>query len=119
MPHKRKATGLHRVDGEWVNYTLSFTALPKDWPAQEAARNPTPWLNNAPLLHAMRRLAVMADVAASRRLLSLRGQDVEKEQQLRALVEQADKAAMAASRAVQVARAYLTTNRSVPSLIEP
>eukprot|EP00969_Alexandrium_andersonii_P061259 2699809-Alexandrium_andersonii.AAC.1 len=61
MPPKRQLAGLQRVDGEWVNYTLSFAALPDDWPITEAARCADPWLGNASCLHALRHLAIMAD----------------------------------------------------------
>ena len=115
MPPKRQLTGLQRVGCEWVNYTLSFAALPEDWPALEAAINPAPWLDASPHLHALRRLAIMADAPAARLLLSLRGSDREKEGQLRALVEQgSDKAAVATSRAVAVARTYLAENPPAP-----
>ena len=117
MPPKRQPTGLQRVGCEWVNYTLSFAALPEDWAAMEAAANPTPWEGGSPHLHALRRLAIMADAPACRLLLSLRGSDREKEAQLRVLVEQgSDKAALAAGIAVAVARAYLAEN---PSPCEP
>jgi len=111
MPPKRQPTGLQRVGCEWVNYTLSFAALPEDWAAMEAAANPTYWQDGSPHLHALRRLAIMADAQAARLLLSLRGSDREKEAHLRVLVEQgSDKAAMAVSRAVAVAKAYLAEN---------
>ena len=115
MPPKRQVTGLQRIGGEWVNYTLSFSTLPDDWPAAEAARNPAPWQDGSANLHALRRLAIMADAPAARLLLSLRGSGREKEGQLRALVEQgSDKAAMAACRAVAVARAHLAENPPAP-----
>ena len=61
----------------------------------------------------------MADASAARLLLSLRGSDREKEGQLRALVEQgSDKAAVAASRAVAVARAHLAENPPVSRPVE-
>jgi len=115
MAPKRQPTGLQRIGCEWINYTLSFAPLPEDWPAAEAARNPAPWLDDSPNLHALRRLAIMADASAARLLLSLRGSDRDKEGQLRALVEQgSDKAAAAASRAVAVARAHLAENPPAP-----
>eukprot|EP00969_Alexandrium_andersonii_P098337 4340579-Alexandrium_andersonii.AAC.1 len=116
MPPKRKTpAGLQRVGCEWVNYSLSFAALPEDWSAMEAAKNPAPWLDDSSHLHALRRLAIMADAPAARLLLSLRGSDREKEGQLRALVAQgSDKAAVATTRAVAVARAYLAENPPAP-----
>eukprot|EP00969_Alexandrium_andersonii_P302212 13359261-Alexandrium_andersonii.AAC.1 len=64
MPPKRQLTGLQRVGCEWVNYTLAFGALPEDWAAAEAAKYPAPWLDDRPNLHALRRLAIMADAPA-------------------------------------------------------
>ncbi len=44
--------------------TLTFAALPDDWSEIEASQTPEPWLDNRPHLHALRRMAIMADAAA-------------------------------------------------------
>ena len=101
--HKKACHGLQRVNGEWVNDALVFGALPADWSAQEAAVKPEPWVSSCALLHALRRLAILADPAACKLLLSLQGQDIAKEQQIRAKVG-TDPAATRASEAIRVAR---------------
>ena len=106
MPPKRQVTGLQRVYGEWVSYTLTFSALPPDWAEIEASQRPEPWLDRNPNLHALRRMAIMADAGAVKLLLSLRGRDREKEEQILAQAEQ-NKAADRAARATQSALAYL------------
>ena len=100
---KKACHGLQRVNGEWVNDTLVFGALPADWSAQEAAVKPEPWVSSCALLHALRRLAILADPAACKLLLSLHGQDIAKEQQIRAKVG-TDPAATRVSEAIRVAR---------------
>ena len=101
--NKKACHGLQRVNGEWVNDALVFGTLPADWSAHEAAANPEPWVSSCALLHALRRLAILADPAACKLLLSLHGQDIAKEQQIRAKVG-ADPAATRASEAISVAR---------------
>ena len=107
MPPKRHVTGLQRVKGEWVSYTLNFTSLPSDWAEIEASQHPEPWLDSRPNLHALRRMAIMADSGAVRLLLGLHGSDATKEQQI---LDQAgqDKAADRATKASRSALAYLT-----------
>ena len=114
MPPKRQVTGLQRVKGEWVSYTLTFSALPPDWAEIEASQRPEPWLDSCPNLHALRRMAILADAGAVRFLLSLRGQDREKEQQILAQVGH-DKAAQRVTEAARSAMAYLTCNPPQPA----
>ena len=66
MPPKRQITGLHRIGAEWVSYTLNFAELPADWAEVEANQHPEPWLDNCPHLHALKRMAVLADTKAGR-----------------------------------------------------
>ncbi len=106
MPPKRQVTGLQRVGSEWVSYSLIFEALPADWSEIEASQQPDAWLDSTPHLHALRRMAIMADAGAVRLLLSLKGQDRAKEQQILALV--GDKTAERVIEAVRSALAYLT-----------
>ena len=113
-PKKRQVTGLQRVDGEWVSYTLNFATLPPDWAEIEASQRPEPWLGGRPNLHALRRMAIMADAGAVRFLLSLRGQDREKEEQILAQAGH-DKAAQRAIEAARSAIAYLTCNPPQPA----
>jgi hypothetical protein len=105
MPPKRQVTGLQRVGSEWVSYSLVFTALPADWSEIEASDQPDAWLDSTPHLHALRRMAILADPGAVRLLLSLKGQDMAKEQQILALV--GDKAAASVIEAVRSALACL------------
>ena len=109
----RRVTGLQRIGTEWVSYTLNFAELPSDWAEIEASQHPEPWLNNNPNLHALRRMAILADAGAVRLLLSLRGQDREKERQI--LDRAGDKAADRAIEAARSALAYLTIRASAES----
>jgi hypothetical protein len=93
-------------------YSLTFDALPSCWAIHEAETTPAPWLANNPLLHALRRMAIMADVAAVRLLLSLEGYDAAKEAQIRELAGK-DKVADRAHDAVQCALEVLK-DRPVP-----
>ncbi len=95
------------MNGEWVSYTLNFAALPTDWAEIEACQHPEPWLDNRPNLHALRRMAIMADAGAVRLLLGLHGSDAAKEQQILERAGQ-DKAADRATKAAQSALAYIT-----------
>ena len=113
MPPKRSVTGLQRVGCEWVSYTLNFQALPPDWSEIEASQHPGPWLNDHPNLHALRRMAIMADAGAVRLLLTLNGTDRGKEQQILSRARQ-DDAADRAIKAAQSALAYLTCNPPSP-----
>jgi len=106
MPPKRQVTGLQRVGVEWISYTLNFEALPADWAEIEASQQPDVWLDNTPHLHALRRMAIMADAGAVRLLTSLKGQDKAKEQQILALV--GDKTTDRVIEAVRSALAFLT-----------
>jgi hypothetical protein len=114
MPPKRSVTGLQRVGCEWVSYTLNVQALPSDWSEIEASQHPEPWLDSRPNLHALRRMAIMADAGAVRLLLSLQGSDGAKEQQILERAGQ-DKAADRATKAAQSALAYLTCNPPQPA----
>ena len=109
MPPKRNVTGLQRVNGEWISYTLNFASLPPDWAEIEASQRPEPWLDSNANLHALRRMAIMADAGAVRLLLGLQGSDAAKEKQI---IERAgqDKAAYRTTKAAQSALAYLTCN---------
>ena len=113
MPPERQVTGLQRIGTEWVSYTLNFAQLPADWAEIEASQRPEPWLDSCPNLHALRRMAILADAGAVRMLLSLRGQDREKERQI--LDRAGDKAADRAIEAARSAMAYLTVRASAES----
>ena len=113
MAPKRHVTGLQRVNGEWVSNTLNFAALPADWAEIEASQHPEPWLDSCPHLHALRRMAIMADAGAVRLLLSLEGQDRAKEQQI--IDRAGDKTADRAIKAAQSALAYLTIRPPQPA----
>ena len=108
MPPKRQVTGLQRVGAEWVSYNIrgEFAELPVDWAEIEASQHPEPWLGNNPNLHALRRMAILTDAGAVRLLLSLRGQDREKECQI--LDRAGDKTVDRVIEAAQSALAYLT-----------
>ena len=54
-----------------------------DWAEAEVTQQPESWLGKHPHLHALRRMAVLADKGAVKELLSLSGRDAEKEQQIR------------------------------------
>ena len=111
-PKKKTVAGLQRFGAEWINWGLSFDQLPADWSAKEATQNPQPWLEEHALLHALRRLAIQADQPACRLLLSLRGQDFEKQRQLLAAIEHNATAAQA-NVAVMAARASLANTQDV------
>ena len=70
---------------------------------------PEPWLNPNPSLHALRRLAILADAGAVRLLLSISGEDWKKEQLIHAAAD-TDVVAARAVEAAQKARAYIATN---------
>ena len=114
MPPKRQVTGLHRIGTEWVSYTLNFVELPAGWADIEASQHAEPWLDSNPNLHVLRRMAIMADAGAVRLLLSLRGQDREKEEQILAQAGH-DKVAQRATEAARTALAYLTCNPPQPA----
>jgi hypothetical protein len=114
MAPKRQVTGLQRVGGEWVSYTLNFAALPPDWAEIEASQHPEPWLDSNPNLYALRRMAIMADAGAVRFLLSLCGQDREKEAEILAQAKQ-NKVAQRATEAARTALAYLACNPPQPA----
>ena len=95
------------MNGEWVSDTLTFAALPAEWSEIEASQTPEPWLNHKPHLHALRRMAIMADAGAVKLLLSLEGQDHAKQEQILARLG-IDSAATRVDKAVHAARAYLT-----------
>ena len=79
MAPKRKIVGLQRLNGEWINDCLVMASLPTDWAEEEAKGFPDPWLDMNPALHALRRLAILADAGAVRLLLSISGEDRNKE----------------------------------------
>ena len=108
-PKKRQKTisGLKRVNGEWVSDAPNFAALPADWSEIEASQTPEPWLDKMVHLHALRRMAIMADAGAVKLLLSLEGQDRAKQEQILAMVGR-DKTADRVDKAVHAAQAFLT-----------
>ena len=106
-PKKKQVTGLQREKGEWISDTLNFAALPADWSEIEASQTPEPWLDNRSHLHALRRMAIMADAGAVKLLLSLEGQDRAKQEQILAQVGR-DKTADRVDKAVHAAQAFLT-----------
>ena len=108
-PKSRKITGLQRLHNEWINDCLVLESLPTDWAEDEARRYPEPWLSPNPSLHALRRLAILADTGAVRLLLSISGEDWKKEQLIHAAVDK-DVVAARAVEAAQKARAYIETN---------
>ena len=114
----KKIAGLHRVKGEWVSEALTFAALPAEWSEIEASQTPEPWLDNKPHLHALRRMAIMADARAVKLLLSLEGQDRAKQEQILARVG-SDSAATRVDKAVHAARAYLTVCQPRDDATEP
>ena len=119
MPPKHQISGgLQRRGAEWVNWRLSFNnQLPADWSAKEAAQNPDPWLSDNATLHALRRLAIQADQPACALLLSLRGQDIDKQRHLEAVMGESAAAAKACE-AVQAARDSLRlAQREAPALL--
>ena len=95
------------MNGEWISNTLTFAALPAEWSEIEASQAPEPWLDCNPHLHALRRMAIMADAGAVKLLLSLEGQDHAKQEQILTRVG-SDSAATRVDKAVQIAQAYLT-----------
>jgi len=113
MAPKRNVTGLQRVGGEWVHYSLCFASLLANWSEVEASQCPQPWLDDTAPLHALRRMAIMADAAAVRVLLSLEGSDATKNQQILDRNGQ-DVAATRAREAAQSAAAYLAENPPAP-----
>ena len=106
MPPKKQVAGLQRVNGEWVSYSLKFCPLSPDWAEAEAIQHPHGW-GVRPNLHALRRMAIQADVGSVRLLLSLRGQDFEKEEQILA---SNDKVAQRAKEAAQRATASICSS---------
>ena len=86
---------------------LNFAAIPADWSEIEASQTPEPWLDKRAHIHALRRMAIMADAGAVKLLLSLEGQDREKQAQLVAKVG-SDSAATRVDKAVHAAQAFLT-----------
>jgi len=113
MAPKRIVTGLQRVGGERVHYSLCFASLPANWAEMEASHCPQPWLEGTATLHALRRMAILADAAAVRLLLSLEGSDATKNQQILDRNGQ-DVAATRAMEAAQSAAAYLAENPPEP-----
>ena len=119
-PKKRQKTisGLKRVNGEWVSDALNFAALPADWSEIEAGQTPEPWLDKMVHLHALRRMAIMADAGAVKLLLSLEGQDRAKQEQILAMVGR-DKTADRVDKAVHAAQVFLTICPPRGSAAEP
>ena len=108
------------MNGEWVSRTLNFRELPSDWAEIEASQCADPWLGSCPNLHALRRMAILADIGAVRLLQSLRGRDGEKEQQILAQAQARHEAAERAKESARTALAYLAcTNRLHESFSSP
>jgi hypothetical protein len=110
MAPKKQVIGLQRVGGEWVWYALKFETLPPDWAETEAKEFALPWQGATPNLHALRRMAIQADPGAVKLLLSLRGQDWQKEAELLARAQGQNAAAQRATMAARSALAYLATH---------
>eukprot|EP00973_Karenia_brevis_P056556 7868040-Karenia_brevis.AAC.1 len=111
MAPKQRVTGLRRQGGEWVSDTLNFAALPSDWSEIEASQRPEPWLDSNAHLHALRRMAIMADAGAVKLLLTLEGTDAAKQAQLLAKVGH-NNTMDRVNQAVSAAQAYLTVRMS-------
>ena len=111
MAPKHRITGLQRVRGEWISDTLNFVALPSDWSEIEASQQPEPWLACNAHLHALRRMAIMADTGAVKLLLALQGSDASKQAQPLAKMGH-NKTADRVGDAVSAAQAYLTVSMS-------
>ena len=71
---------------------------------------PEPWLSVNPSLHALRRLAILADAGAVRLLLSLSGEDRTKEQRIQDAAAD-DKVAARAIVAAQAARVHIAAHQ--------
>ncbi len=106
-PKKKQIAGLQRVNGEWVSDTLNFAAIPADWSEIEASQTPEPWLDKRAHIHALRRMAIMADAGAVKLLLSLEGQDRAKQDQILAQLGR-NTTADRVDNAVNGAQAFLT-----------
>ena len=109
MAPKRKIIGLQRLQGEWINNCLVMDSRPTDWAEEEARRFPEPWSNQNPALHALRRLAILADAGAVRLLLSISGEDCKKERLIHAAAD-TDVVAARAVEAARNARAFIAAN---------
>ena len=94
-----------------------FAELPADWAEMEARQHAEPWLDSNPNLHVLRRMAIMADAGAVRLLLSLHGQDRDKEQQI--IDRAGDNIVDMAIKAAQTALAYLTVRPPPPTAAAP
>ena len=117
MPPEKVVGGLQRVNGEWVKKILTFEPVQGDWATVEAHDCPGPWLDEHNHLHALRRLAVLADAGAIKLLLKLQGSDRAKDQQLRELVGQ-DATAERVHAAVESVLAHLDCNPPPPLPLE-
>ena len=106
-PRKQKIPGMQRINGEWVSDTLNFAAIPADWSEIEASQTPEPWLDKRAHIHALRRMAILADAGAVKLLLSLEGQDRAKQDQILAQLGR-NKTADRVDKAVHAAQAFLT-----------
>ena len=109
MAPKRKFVGLQRLHDEWINNCLVMESLQTDWAEEEARMFPEPWLNQNSSLHALRRLAILADAGAVRLLLSISGQDCKKERLIHAAAD-TDVVAARAVEAARNARAFIAAN---------
>ena len=106
-PRKKQIAGLQRINGEWVSDTLNFAAIPADWSEIEASQTPEPWLDKRAHIHALRRMAILADVGAVKLLLSLEGPDGAKQDQILAQLGR-NTTADRVDKAVHAAQAFLT-----------
>ena len=107
MAPRKQIPGLQRVNGEWVSDTLNFAAIPADWSEIEASQTPEPWLDKRAHIHALRRMAILADVGAVKLLLSLEGRDRAKQDQILAQLGR-NTTADRVDNAVNAAQAFLT-----------
>ena len=94
---------------------VDLAQVGRGWAEAEVTRQPEPWLGAQPHLHALRRMAVLADTGASKLLLSLEGTTAEKEEQIRTSeADAAKRAKTAVSDALMlvVVRAQVLSNLS-------
>ena len=104
--------GLVNIRGEWVSKALNFDGLPAYWSEMEASQSPDQWLSPRPHLHALRRMAILADIGAVQWLRSMKGDDDEKNRQIMSAIARGKSATAARiGDAVVRAQSYLTVLR--------
>ena len=113
MPPNKSVGGLQRVNGEWIKDMLTFEPLSDDWAISEASNCPWLWQDERAHLHALRRMAILADSNAIKLLLKLRGSDQAKHQQLRELIGN-DPTVDRVNKVVESVQAYMGGNPPSP-----